>query len=84
MSVRLVHIDGPMLKYLTSSQPITVQFNQFLFLRLYIYYTIILIADYDRQVIASGINEYHKVTCIRFVPRTNEIDYVIIQKTGTG
>ena len=28
------------------------------------------------------MNEYHKYTCIRFVPRTNEDDYVSIEKTG--
>jgi hypothetical protein len=41
-------------------------------------------ADNQRQKIASGINEFHKATCIRFIPRTNEADYISIQKSGTG
>lgn len=30
------------------------------------------------------MNEYHKNTCIRFTPKTNENDYVSIQKNGGG
>ena len=36
-------------------------------------------ADAQRQVIASGMNEYHKYTCIRFVPRSDEEDYIQIE-----
>ena len=28
--------------------------------------------------------EYHGKTCIRFVPRTNQQDYIIFKKTGSG
>ncbi len=35
--------------------------------------------DEERGIIASGMNEYHKSTCIRFVPRTDEDDYIQIQ-----
>ena len=44
----------------------------------------IKIAEAERKVIGSAINEYHKKTCIRFVARRNETDYVIITKTGEG
>ena len=40
--------------------------------------------DSERQIIASAMNEYHKNTCIRFVPRTSETDYVNINKSGAG
>ena len=36
-------------------------------------------ADVQRQIIASAMNEYHKNTCIRFVPRTDERDYIEIR-----
>jgi hypothetical protein len=32
----------------------------------------------ERIVIAKAILEFHKKTCIRFVPRTNQNDYVNI------
>ena len=37
-------------------------------------------ADGDRAVIAKGMSEYHKNTCIRFVPRTTEQDYLSIAR----
>jgi len=37
----------------------------------------------ERGVIASAIEEYHAKTCIKFVPRTNQRDYIHIVK-GSG
>jgi hypothetical protein len=40
-----------------------------------------------RNVIGYAMNQYHKNTCIRFVPRTNQKDYIHIRKidsTGYG
>lgn len=37
----------------------------------------------ERSVIASAISEYHAKTCIKFVPRTNQRDYIHIVK-GSG
>lgn len=28
--------------------------------------------------------EFHKFTCIRFVPRTSQSDYIVIRTTGSG
>jgi hypothetical protein len=33
-----------------------------------------------RCAIGNAMNAYHKNTCIRFVPRTNEVDYVQIRR----
>ena len=41
-------------------------------------------APNERNVIAFSMNEYHKYTCIQFVPRTSEGNYVRILKGGTG
>jgi len=30
------------------------------------------------------MNLFHENTCIRFVDRSNELDYIIIQKSGKG
>ncbi|EFX66416.1 hypothetical protein DAPPUDRAFT_26145, partial [Daphnia pulex] len=38
----------------------------------------------DRSVIARAMMEYHNKTCIRFVPRTIQPDYIIIKTTGSG
>ncbi|XP_057379766.1 zinc metalloproteinase nas-8-like [Daphnia carinata] len=38
----------------------------------------------QREIIASAIKAYHTHTCIRFVPRTVEDNYVRISKTGQG
>ncbi|XP_013100975.1 hatching enzyme 1.2-like [Stomoxys calcitrans] len=43
--------------------------------------------DFLRQelkVIANAINEYHRKTCIRFVPRTSETDYISIVNGPSG
>ncbi|KAJ7378866.1 metalloendopeptidase [Desmophyllum pertusum] len=36
--------------------------------------------DHLRQQIDIGIKEYHKYTCLRFVKRTNEKDYIRVMK----
>ncbi|XP_059351875.1 zinc metalloproteinase nas-8-like isoform X2 [Daphnia carinata] len=38
----------------------------------------------QREIIASAINAYHNNTCIRFIRRTTEKNYVRITKTGQG
>ncbi|XP_046443279.1 low choriolytic enzyme-like [Daphnia pulex] len=38
----------------------------------------------QRKVIAFGMNEYHENTCIKFVPRTSEKNYIRIYKKGSG
>ncbi|XP_046647129.1 zinc metalloproteinase nas-1-like [Daphnia pulicaria] len=38
----------------------------------------------QREIIASAMNALHQNTCIRFVPRASEKDYVRITKTGGG
>jgi hypothetical protein len=38
----------------------------------------------QREVIAFGMNEYHENTCIQFVPRTSEENYIRIYKKGSG
>ncbi|XP_046647145.1 zinc metalloproteinase nas-13-like isoform X1 [Daphnia pulicaria] len=38
----------------------------------------------QRQVIAFAMNEYHNKSCIRFVPRTSEANYIRIGKSGQG
>lgn len=37
----------------------------------------------ERGVIAKAFSEYHKNTCIKFRPRTTEVDYIHITK-GNG
>ncbi len=37
----------------------------------------------QRQIIANAMNEYMKNTCITFVERTNEADYIVIDD-GSG
>jgi hypothetical protein len=41
-------------------------------------------APRQREIIASAMNALHQNTCIRFVPRASEKDYVRITKTGGG
>lgn len=41
-------------------------------------------ADADRAIILSGMIEIAKYTCIRFVPRTTEEDYLRITNDNTG
>lgn len=36
------------------------------------------------QTIEDAIKDYHKYTCIKFVPHTKEKDYVVIKDAGTG
>ncbi|KAG5672808.1 hypothetical protein PVAND_002900 [Polypedilum vanderplanki] len=38
----------------------------------------------DRQLIKKAIDIYEQQTCIRFVPRTNEKDYVSVESSNTG
>ncbi|XP_055377863.1 hatching enzyme 1.2-like [Condylostylus longicornis] len=38
----------------------------------------------DLNLISSAFNEYHKQTCIRFVPKSNEKDYIVFQNGNTG
>lgn len=38
----------------------------------------------DRSIIEHAINEYHRRTCIRFIPRTTERDYVSIVSGNSG
>ncbi|KFD50587.1 hypothetical protein M513_08536 [Trichuris suis] len=41
-----------------------------------------LAASNERAIIARAMQSYHERTCIRFVRRTNEEDYLIIGKYG--
>jgi len=38
----------------------------------------------EREIIATAMNEYEKDTCITFVPRTEEVDYIVITAGGSG
>ncbi|KAL1130831.1 hypothetical protein AAG570_012072 [Ranatra chinensis] len=38
----------------------------------------------DRNLIMAAFNEYHRKTCIKFIPRTSERDYVVITSGNTG
>ncbi|EFX86901.1 hypothetical protein DAPPUDRAFT_235654 [Daphnia pulex] len=38
----------------------------------------------QRQVIAFAMNEYHNKTCIRFLPRTSDANYISLGKSGQG
>ena len=67
-----------MLQFLTLFQPSTVGAVQNYWHLIKLSY-ILFKADVQRQIIASAMNEYHKNTCIRFVPRTNERDYIEIR-----
>lgn len=41
-------------------------------------------APRQREIIASAINAFHNNTCIRFIRRTTEKNYIRITKTGQG
>ena len=41
-------------------------------------------APEQRSIIAFGMKAYHDNTCIRFVPRTCEKNYITIFKSGGG
>nr|CAH0101535.1 unnamed protein product [Daphnia galeata] len=38
----------------------------------------------QRKIIAFGMKAFHNKTCVRFVRRTTEKNYIIIKKTGEG
>jgi hypothetical protein len=38
----------------------------------------------DRSVLQRCMNEYHTKTCIRFVPKSSERDYLVIKNSPTG
>ena len=38
----------------------------------------------EKRVIAEAMLEYHKYTCIRFIPRMQETSFITLQKTGRG
>ncbi|EFX86892.1 hypothetical protein DAPPUDRAFT_312308 [Daphnia pulex] len=47
----------------------------------------VLASDYtprQREIIANAVSAFHNLTCIRFVPRTTERNYIRIKKTGEG
>lgn len=46
--------------------------------------TLVVTATTELDIIAEAINEYETKTCIRFVLRSDQIDYVYIEKTGAG
>lgn len=41
-------------------------------------------ASTQRKVIASVMNIYQNKTCLRFVPRTTQANYIRIRKSGRG
>ncbi|KAF6207400.1 hypothetical protein GE061_018642 [Apolygus lucorum] len=41
-------------------------------------------SEKDRSTIDAAIAEYHKMTCVRFVPRSNEADYLVFKSDNTG
>lgn len=41
-------------------------------------------APEQRQIIAFGMKAFHNKTCVRFVRRTTEKNYIRIKKTGKG
>lgn len=38
----------------------------------------------DQNIIKAAMNEYHRSTCIRFVQRSNEVDYLAFENNPTG
>jgi len=51
---------------------------------LYVYYMINL-GSSDRQLILSSIDEYKKLTCLKFTPRTSyDTDYIYFTNGNTG
>lgn len=38
----------------------------------------------DRRIIQLAFDEFHKYTCLRFVPRTTEVDYISYESSSTG
>lgn len=43
-------------------------------------YTCIRLGSPERQVIEQAVNEFNKYTCLRFVPRSNQANYINIVK----
>ncbi|CAH1408287.1 unnamed protein product [Nezara viridula] len=41
-------------------------------------------SSHDLSMIEAAIQEYHKRTCVRFVPRSSEMDYIVITSGPTG
>ena len=70
---------GQTLQFHTLFRPITVGAVQPIIAIHKLTNSFCFLADIQRQIIASAMNEYHKNTCIRFVPRTNERDYIEIR-----
>jgi Astacin (Peptidase family M12A) len=42
------------------------------------------VSSADRQMILRAIGEYHAKTCIRFSPRTTEVDFIQFESSATG
>lgn len=42
------------------------------------------LSNSDVNIISAAIAEYHRSTCIRFVPRSNERDYISFENSNTG
>ncbi|KAL0818107.1 hypothetical protein ABMA28_008636 [Loxostege sticticalis] len=38
----------------------------------------------QRDMIMKAIADYHRLTCLRFVPRSSQEDYIVIQSKSTG
>lgn len=48
-------------------------------------YVFIIIGASDRQMILSAIDDYKKLTCLKFIPRTSsDSDYIYFTNGNTG
>ena len=54
------------------------------FSRSYNFFWLFSTDDHLKQQIQLGIAEYHKYTCLRIVPRTNQKDYIRIRRPAEG